>query len=61
MQTFAFKVLQVSSSWASGNPAVQMLFLTQNRNMFAGKFVNRVRFLSVFQEHIIFNLLHADK
>ena len=37
---FAFKVLQESSSWASGNGALQMFFLTPNRNMFTGKFVN---------------------
>ena len=40
IQTFVFKVLQESSSWKSGNGAVQMLFLTPNRNMFAEKFVN---------------------
>ena len=39
IQIFAFKALQDCSSWASRNGAVQMLFLTPNRNMFAGKFV----------------------
>ena len=39
IQTFAFKVLHKCSSCVSGNGAVQM-FLTPNRNMFAGKFVN---------------------
>ena len=42
IQTFAFKVLQECSSWASRNgtaPFLQMFFLTPNRNMFAGKFV----------------------
>ena len=38
-QKFAFKVLQESSSLASGNRAVQIVFLTPNRNMFAGKSV----------------------
>ena len=37
IQTFAIKVLLESSSWASGNGAVQMFFLTPNRNMFSGK------------------------
>ena len=36
IQTFAFKVLQDYSSLASRNDAVQMFFLTPNRNMFAG-------------------------
>ena len=40
IQTFAFKMLQESSSWASRNGAVQMIFLTPNKNIFAGKFVN---------------------
>ena len=40
IQTFVFKMLQKSSSWESGNGAVQMFFLTPNRNMFAEKFVN---------------------
>ena len=35
IQTFAFKVLQESSCWVSGNGAGQMFFLTPNRNMFA--------------------------
>ena len=51
IQTFAFKVLQESSSWASGNGAVQMFFLTPNKNMFTGKFVNWESFLAVFWEH----------
>ena len=57
---FAFKVLQKSSSWASGNGAVQMLFLTPNRNMFTGKFVNWERFLAVFWEHIVFNFKRVE-
>ena len=40
IQTFAFQVLRECSSWASRNGAVQMFFLTPNRNMLAGKFVN---------------------
>ena len=39
IQTFALKMLQECSSWASRNVAVQMFFLTPNKNMFAGKFV----------------------
>ena len=39
-QTFAFKVLL---SWATTN-AVQVFFLTPNKNMFAGKFVNEKDF-----------------
>ena len=49
IQTFAFKVLQECSSWASRNGAVQLFFLTPNRNMFAGKFVKSERFLAVFR------------
>ena len=39
IQTFSFKVLQEWVSWASRNRAVQMFFLTPNRNMFARTFV----------------------
>ena len=56
IQTFAFKVFQECSSWASRNGAIQMIFLTPNRNMFAGKFVKSEGFLAVLQEHIIFNV-----
>ena len=55
MQTFAFKVLQKCSSWASRNDAVQMFFLTPSRNIFAGKFLMSERFLTVLREHVIFN------
>ena len=60
IQTFSFKVLQESSSWASGNGAVQMIFLTPNRNIFAGKFVNWESFLAVFWEHVIFNFKRVE-
>ena len=60
IQTFAFKVLQECSSWVSRNGAVQMFFLTPNRNMFAGKFVNWESFLAVFWEHIIFNFKRVE-
>ena len=60
IQTFAFKVFRESSSWPSGNDAVQMFFLTPNRNMSAGKFVNWESFLAVFWEHIIFNFKRVD-
>ena len=56
IQTFAFKVLQECSSWASRNDAAQMFFLTPNRNKFAGKFVKSERFSTVLREHIIFNV-----
>ena len=56
LQTFAFKVLQECSFWASGNGTVQMFFLTPNRNMFAWKFPKWERFLAVFREDIIFNV-----
>ena len=55
IQTFPFKVLQESSSWASINGAVQIFFLTSKRNLFAGKFADSERFLAVLREHIIFN------
>ena len=60
IQTFAFKVLQESSSWASGNGAVQMFFLTPNRNMFPGKFVNWEIVLAVFWEHFVFNFKRVE-
>ena len=37
-----------------------MFFLTPNRNMSAGKFVNWKSFLAVLWEHIIFNFQRAD-
>ena len=37
-----------------------MFFLTPNRNMFAGKFVNWESFLAVFWEHIIFNFKRVE-
>ena len=52
IQTFAFKVLQESSSWASRNGAVQMFFMTLNRNMF----VKSQRLLAVSRGHIVFNV-----
>ena len=49
IQTFAFKVLQKSSSWVSRNGAVQIFSLTSSRNM-------SERLLGVLQEHIVFNV-----
>ena len=56
IQTFSFKVLQERVFWASRNCAVQMFFLTPNRNMFARIFVKPERFLTVLPEHIAFNV-----
>ena len=56
IQTFAFKVLQECSSWASRNGVVQMFFLTPNRSMFAGKFLKPERLLAVLRKHIFFNV-----
>ena len=56
IQTFAFKVLQKCSSWASRNIAVQMFSLTRSRNMSAGKSLKLERFLAVLREHIICNV-----
>ena len=53
-------MLQESSSWASENGAVQMFFLSPNRNMFAGKSVTCESFLAVSWEHIIFNVKGAE-
>ena len=39
---------------------MQNFFLTPNRNMSAGKFVNWESFLAVFWEHIIFNFKRVD-
>ena len=55
IQTFAFKVLQECSSWVPRNGAVQMFFLTPNRNMSAGKFLMSEKILAALREHIIFN------
>ena len=53
MQTFAFKVLQECTSWASRNGAVQIL---HHKNMFAGTFVkSEESFLTLLRQHIIFN------
>ena len=60
IQTFDFKVLQGKCSWVSGNGAVQMLFLTPNRNMFAARFVNWESFLDVFWEPFNFNFKRLD-
>ena len=56
IQTFAFKVLQKCSSWASRNGAVQMFSLIPSRNMSAGKLLKSERFLAALREHIIFNV-----
>ena len=56
IQTFAFKVLQECSSWASRNGAVQIFFLTPNRKMLARKFVKSETFLAMLREHIIFSV-----
>ena len=56
IQTFAFKVLQECGSCGSKNGAVQMLFLTPNRKMFAGKIVKSERVLTVLWEHIVANV-----
>ena len=49
-------MLQECSSLALRNGAVQIFFLTPNRNMFAGKFVKSESFLAVLQADIIFNV-----
>ena len=56
IQAFTFKVFQECGSWASRNDAVQMLFLTPNRNMFAGKFVKSERVLAVLLEQFVVNV-----
>ena len=45
-----------TDNWVSRNGAVQMFFLTPNRNMFAEKFVKWERFLAVLREYIILNV-----
>ena len=52
IQTFAFNVLQECSSWAYRNGAVQMIFLTPNKNIFPGKLVESQRFLLALPQHI---------
>ena len=56
IQSYALKVLPECSSWTSRNGAVQIFFLTPNRNMFAGKFVESESFLAVLRVDIIFNV-----
>ena len=56
IQTFTFKVLQGCGSWASRNDAVQMLLLTSNRNMLAGKFVKSERVLAVLRVQFVVNV-----
>ena len=55
-KTFYFKVLQECSSWASRGGAVQMFFLTPNKNMLAKTFVKSESILAVLRENIIFNV-----
>ena len=56
IQTFAFKVLQKCSSWASRNITVQLFSLTPSRNMSARQSLKLEKFLAVFREHIICNV-----
>ena len=49
-------MFQECGSWASRNDAVQMLVLTQKKNMFAGKFVTTERVLAVLREQIVVNV-----
>ena len=50
IQAFTFKVFQECGSWVSRSDAVQMLFLTLKRNIFAGKFVKSEGVLAVLLE-----------
>ena len=50
IQAFTFKVFQECGSWVSRSDAVQMLFLTPKRNIFAGKFVKSEGVLAVLLE-----------
>ena len=50
------QVLWKWSSSASRNDAVRMCFLKPTRNMFAGKFVNWVRFFLVLLDCIFYNV-----
>ena len=63
IQTFALKVLQECISSASRNGTAlfpKIFFLTPNRNMLAGKFVNWKRFLAMLREHIIFSVTEIE-
>ena len=48
-------MFQECGSWTPRN-AVQMLFLTPNKNMFAGKFVKSERVLAVLREQFVVNV-----
>ena len=56
IKTFAFKLFQECSSWASRNGAVHIFFLTPNRAIFARKCVKSETFLVMLREHSIFNI-----
>ena len=48
-------MFQECGSWTPRN-AVPMLFLTPNKNMFAGKFVKSERVLAVLREQFVVNV-----
>ena len=51
-----FPTCKQCSSWVSRNGAVQIIFLTPTRNIFAGKFVKWVRVLAALQEYNFYNI-----
>ena len=59
IQTFAFKVLQESSSWVSGNGAVQSFFSDTKQKHVCWK-ICKLSFLAVFWEHIILKFQRAE-
>ena len=54
-------MLQECGSCESRNGAVQMFFLTPNRNMCAGKFAKSERFFAVLLEHFIVKCVEVRK
>ena len=57
IQIFAFQVLQECSSRSSRNGAVQMLFLTPSRKMFAGTFFYYILNFWLFYKSLFFTML----
>ena len=53
-------VLQECSSCTSRNGAMQIIFLTPNRNVFAGKFIKWDRLSIEFRDHIVFNVNYVE-
>ena len=59
IQTFAFKVPQECSSWASINEATQIFLWHQTETCLLGNFLSE-RFLAALRDHITFNVKRVE-